>query len=126
MRLEVGKFYKTRDGRKAWVICKSLQSGLKPGFHIAMVDVISTTFIDVDGFCGLDRRWDLVSEWTEDDEPRAKVKMWQWVVTVVNALHKENHYLTTKFYPNQEEAAKAHDDWIKIRKADWTEIEVEQ
>ncbi len=54
-----------------------------------------------------------------------KVKMWQWIFA-------GDHYApntTSAFYKNEEDARKyieSHADIIWIKKAEWTEIEVEE
>lgn len=65
LKLEVGKFYKTRDGRKAWVV--SRQQGAYYAYNIAVLGNVCVYTVNENGtFC--DNRpspEDLVASWEE-------------------------------------------------------------
>lgn len=65
LKLEVGKFYRTRDGRKAWVV--SRQQGAYYAYNIAVLGNVCVYTVNENGaFC--DNRpspEDLVAPWEE-------------------------------------------------------------
>lgn len=70
VKLEVGKFYRTRDGRKARVICTEIQS--RQGYEaLALLQVPKlpqlkeVRFYYFDGRSTEDSVYDLIAEWTE-------------------------------------------------------------
>lgn len=67
LKLEVGKFYKTRDGRKAWIIEGSLDWGAFP-FRVATPGEPGSYYVAKDGIRFLEDTdgTDLVAPWEED------------------------------------------------------------
>lgn len=66
-KIEVGKFYKTRDGRKAWVV--SRQQDEHYPYIIAVLDEVDAYAVTKDGRFYDDRPYsfDLVGEWDGDN-----------------------------------------------------------
>lgn len=66
-KIEVGKFYKTRDGRKAWVV--SRQQDEHYPYVIAVLDEVDAYAVTKDGSFYDDRPYsfDLVSPWENDN-----------------------------------------------------------
>lgn len=66
LKLEVGKFYKTRDGRKAWIIEDSLDWGAFP-FRVATQGEPGSYYVAKDGirFPGDTNGTDLVAPWED-------------------------------------------------------------
>lgn len=65
LKLEVGKFYRTRDGRKAWVV--SRQQDEHYPYIIAILDEVDAYAVTKDGRFYDDRPYsfDLVAPWEE-------------------------------------------------------------
>lgn len=65
LKIEVGKFYKTRDGRKAWVV--SRQQDEHYPYIIAILDEVDAYAVTKDGRFYDDRpyEFDLVAPWEE-------------------------------------------------------------
>ncbi len=66
-KIEVGKFYKTRDGRKAWVV--SRQQDEHYPYIIAILDEVDAYAVTKDGRFYDDRpyAYDLVAPWENDN-----------------------------------------------------------
>jgi hypothetical protein len=69
MKLEANKYYRTRDGRKAYVAAIALE---EIGTSYPVVGWIKTGFFtwEIDGCAGCGKEYDLIAEWT--DEPEKK------------------------------------------------------
>ena len=67
LKIEVGKFYKTRDGRKAWVV--SRQQDEHYPYIIAILDEVDAYAVTKDGRFYDDRSYsfDLVGQWDGDN-----------------------------------------------------------
>ena len=67
LKIEVGKFYKTRDGRKAWVV--SRQQDEHYPYIIAVLDEVDAYAVTKDGRFYDDRPYsfDLVGQWDGDN-----------------------------------------------------------
>ena len=67
LKIEVGKFYKTRDGRKAWVV--SRQQDEHYPYIIAVLDEVDAYAVTKDGRFYDDRpyEFDLVGQWDGDN-----------------------------------------------------------
>ena len=67
LKIEVGKFYKTRDGRKAWVV--SRQQDEHYPYIIAILDEVDAYAVTKDGRFYDDRPYsfDLVGQWDGDN-----------------------------------------------------------
>lgn len=67
LKIEVGKFYKTRDGRKAWVV--SRQQDEHYPYIIAILDEVDAYAVTKDGHFYDDRPYsfDLVGQWECDN-----------------------------------------------------------
>ena len=67
IKIEVGKFYKTRDGRKAWVV--SRQQDEHYPYIIAILDEVDAYAVTKDGRFYDDRSYsfDLVGQWDGDN-----------------------------------------------------------
>ena len=67
LKIEVGKFYKTRDGRKAWVV--SRQQDEHYPYIIAILDEVDAYAVTKDGRFYDDRPYsfDLVGQWNGDN-----------------------------------------------------------
>ena len=67
LKVEVGKFYKTRDGRKAWVV--SRQQDEHYPYIIAILDEVDAYAVTKDGRFYDDRShsFDLVGQWDGDN-----------------------------------------------------------
>lgn len=65
LKLEVGKFYKTRDGRKAWVVAYK-QSYQYP-YYVAVIGQVGTYAVLENGYFGFDKPSpeDIVAPWEE-------------------------------------------------------------
>lgn len=59
--------------------------------------------------------------WEIYEEPKKKVKMYQWIIQ----YRKENPRLSVVFYEDFSDASLSQGDYDVIQRADWTEIEVE-
>lgn len=81
MKIELNKFYRTRDGRKARVICVDAK-GCCPIIALVTCDkcIEELILFTDDGrffLLGADDFRDLVSEWTEPKKQR-RVFLWEW------------------------------------------------
>ena len=67
LKIEVGKFYKTRDGRKAWVV--SRQKSEHYPYIIAVLGKVDAYAVTKDGRVYNDRpyAYDLVAPWENDN-----------------------------------------------------------
>ena len=64
--------------------------------------------------------------WHIYEEPKVKVKMWQWIHQLKSSADVK---LSRSFYPDTETARQrlgSGSDFIVLKKADWTEIEIDQ
>ena len=71
---------------------------------------------------------DYVSEiadevWETYEEPKKKVKMWQWIC--LTQTNPSKYALTRMFYRDQDEVLRA-EIMTPFKHADWTEIEVDE
>ena len=97
MKLEVGKYYKTRGGHKARVVCDDLKGSFRP--ILALVEcgkVEHVLYSNTLGFVSDDEnQYDLVSEWIDKPEFDWS-KAAAWHVAVAKAAISDKWYAFDK------------------------------
>lgn len=119
MKLEAGKYYKTRDGRKAYVAAlreDAIPDECAVGWVLRDSGYWESCWWSANGVFEAISEFNLIAEWTE---PEAKVERWlyaKYAVIVIEAdgtVKKENLYLTAEA-PNELSDMRFYEGRIKL------------
>lgn len=109
MKLEVGKYYKTRDGRKAGPIAKKLEWNPTYPFK-GFIGGVELTWTEDGLLCTLgDSPYDLVEEWK--DEPKLWKDMTDEEKGALLLAHHEGKII--EYY------TKVNPEWVKVYNPPW-------